>query len=255
VRKLIVIFFYFLFVSLSFSQTKGELPCISKTFQVAVHVVKDEFGNKNINMTDIYSYFDQLNIYFEPICISFNICDTLTIDNFAFDTITKDVHDAYMQSLYNLNNRINVYYVTNIIGTNINGFATLGGIKNFNLGGIVIEKISTALTLAHEMGHYFGLKHTFEGSGTELVNGSNCNIAGDEICDTPADPYNENEDPFAYVDATCTFISLKQDLNDHFYNPHVSNIMSYYLHCDCGNFTHGQYMKMAQTYLGGVGMW
>ena len=40
-------------------------------------------------------------------------------------------------------------------------------------GGIVIEKetmmAAGSTTLPHEMGHFFGLLHTFEGSGIELV--------------------------------------------------------------------------------------
>ncbi len=46
-------------------------------------------------------------------------------------------------------------------------------------------------TIAHEMGHYFGLLHTHEtANGTELVNGTNCGTAGDLLCDTPADGFH-----------------------------------------------------------------
>ena len=44
-------------------------------------------------------------------------------------------------------------------------------------------------TLSHELGHYFDLYHTHETSfGTECPSGSNCQSAGDMVCDTPADP-------------------------------------------------------------------
>jgi hypothetical protein len=95
---------------------------------------------------------------------------------------------------------------------------------------------------------FFSLKHTFEGNGSELVDGSNCTVEGDGICDTPADPYVEGEDLALYVDNTCRFISNKQDLAGNYYNPDLGNIMSYY-ECDTCGFTWGQLTAMAQAYL------
>ena len=61
------------------------------------------------------------------------------------------------------------------------GYATMppnGGA----LDGIVITAFGRLL--AHEMGHYLGLYHTFE--GLNCANG-NCKTDGDRICDTPPD--------------------------------------------------------------------
>jgi hypothetical protein len=119
----------------------------------------------------------------------------------------------------------------------------------------VLKKLSSVRVMQHEFGHYFGLPHTFEGSGAELANGSNCTTAGDLICDTPSDPYVDGDDPNSYVDGNCKFISMKKDANGQYYDPMVGNIMSYYSDaCVCG-FTHDQYMKMAKTYLSKIGMW
>jgi hypothetical protein len=38
------------------------------------------------------------------------------------------------------------------------------------------------------MGHNLGLLHTFEEPPKEYVDESNCNTAGDLVCDTSADP-------------------------------------------------------------------
>ena len=103
------------------------------------------------------------------------------------------------------------------------------------------------------MGHYFDLLHTFEGNGSELVNGDNCEVAGDGICDTPADPFVPNDEMADYMSG-CTFINGKVDINGEFYRPDVGNIMSYYP-CSCG-FTTGQYIRMAETCVAASGsMW
>lgn len=41
-------------------------------------------------------------------------------------------------------------------------------------------------TLTHEVGHYLGLAHTFE--GTSVCTETDCNVDGDGICDTPPTP-------------------------------------------------------------------
>ena len=40
--------------------------------------------------------------------------------------------------------------------------------------------INKGRTLTHELGHFFNLRHTFDGCG------NNCNFSGDRVCDTPA---------------------------------------------------------------------
>lgn len=94
--------------------------------------------------------------------------------------------------------------------------------------------------LAHELGHVFGLPHTdgLYGSGIpELVDGSNCAIAGDLICDTPADPglYLPN----MVEPGTCAYIGTVTDANGDSYAPLPLNIMSA-APCLKDSFTPGQ---------------
>tara|TARA_R110001592_G_scaffold119491_5_gene322650 strand:- start:2429 stop:2758 length:330 start_codon:yes stop_codon:yes gene_type:complete len=102
------------------------------------------------------------------------------------------------------------------------------------------------------MGHYFGLPHTWAGAnapGSELADGSNCTTAGDQICDTPADPFIEGTEGEDYVDDDCRFIDMQQDANGDYYTPDIGNIMSYYPdRCKCG-FSHDQFWVMVNTYL------
>ncbi|MCB0760874.1 MAG: hypothetical protein KDC12_05075 [Flavobacteriales bacterium] len=85
--------------------------------------------------------------------------------------------------------------------------------------------------LAHEVGHALGLPHTHgytnNGTTNELVDGSNCETAGDHFCDTPADPNLLN-----YINSSCVYTGTLTDANGDFYTPNTHNLMSYtYSHC------------------------
>jgi len=101
-------------------------------------------------------------------------------------------------------------------------------------------------TLAHEIGHFFALFHPHFGwdgqawdlnihgnpspeiasngqTPTEKVNGSNCNTAGDFLCDTPPD-YN-----FGITwQQSCNYDGEAQDPNGEVVNPDETLIMSYF---------------------------
>ncbi len=255
--------FKFLFILLfiyttATSQTKDRLPCIDKTFSIVAHIVNDSLHKPNITEAAIRASLIALNKNFAPICVSFEICEFRYIENFSYNEIKEKENWIELQNQFHVKNRINIYFVQKIITPpSAAGFAGLGQIGSMNEGGIVIVKGSLAVgnVMSHEMGHYFGLLHTFEGNGTEYADGSNAATAGDMIKDTPADPYVENDPKTAYVDANCKFISMKKDAHGQYYDPIVGNIMSYYPpECACG-FTDQQYIKMANTYLSNKKMW
>lgn len=253
---LTVIIFIFCIPFQTFCQLNYKyesLPCLNKKFSILAHVTINESGDTEITEETISGAIDSLNNFFEPICVSFEICAFDTISNWQFNELNDNDEWQDMQVKYHKANRINMFFVADTQLPNACGFAGLGGINNLESGGIVIQKIDCVgpgiKTIPHEMGHYFGLVHTFVGNGDELVNGANCDTAGDNICDTPADPFVEGDDVALYVDVGegCRFISPKLDANGEYYRPDVGNIMSYYPNtCRCG-FTHQQYLKMAET--------
>lgn len=116
-------------------------------------------------------------------------------------------------------------------------------------------------TIAHEFGHFFSLPHphvgwdcypyTTEdytnpvnvqftipcdgGGGSNLIelhNRSNCNTAGDRICDTPED-YNLG---LFYVSG-CVQNTTIRDFNNEVIKPMVNNFMGYYTDCPSYEFT------------------
>jgi len=228
-----------------------SLPCLNKKFTIVAHIFRDSLGQPTVTENQIRQAVEDINPFFEPICVSFEVCEFRYHDNWQHDVLEDtDEEIPEITTKYNVERRINMYFVTFFSSTiNACGLAELGGIGNPTSAFILIRKdCVNARVFAHEMGHFFSLKHTFEGSGTELVDGSNCTVEGDGICDTPADPYEEGDDLANYVDNTCRFINNKQDLAGNYYNPDLGNIMSYY-ECNTCGFTWGQLTAMAQAYL------
>ena len=145
-----------------------------------------------------------------------------------------------MKQIYEVSSMINVYVVGSIIPAVEAGFA--GKVDNF----MVLSHACTSdpKCWSHEMGHFFSLAHTFDTSGgLEFVNGSNCQIAGDSICDTPADI---NPAP---VNGSCQWIGTNKDPNGDYYTPIIGNIMSYHPSPCKTPFTIGQLNKMLNWYI------
>ena len=69
------------------------------------------------------------------------------------------------------------------------GFATFPTLHGEPLDGVVVERSAVGVSatanavLAHEVGHYLGLYHTFQGGCPN----DDCLTAGDRVCDTPPD--------------------------------------------------------------------
>ena len=97
--------------------------------------------------------------------------------------------------------------------------------------------------LIHEMGHCLNLYHTHETAkfGQELVDGSNCETAGDLVCDTPADP-----NLYLWWDdmAGCVFPSGSVTVDGVTYFPDTKNTMSYTKPECMEHFTDGQVSRL-----------
>lgn len=231
---------------------KQSTSCLQRDFVVMAHLVRDTFQNINSTPENIAAALDLVNEWFDPICVRFVLREVDTLDNFQYDIPANFNEIEQLWAHHNEDNRINLYIVSDLSFVSPEPvFATYQGILQTEQGGLLInfdQLNSNPLWLVHGFGHYCGLLDTNEDFDEQLVNGDNCETTGDEVCDTPADPYNEldlENGLAAYIDDECRFIFPGLDENGEYYLTQSGNAMSLYpLDCWCG-LTFGQFERMA----------
>ena len=220
-----------------------------KTISITAWIVKDSLRNPGLTPLDINIAIANTNLDFAPMNMAFKVCAVKYIENFQYDSLvtllppTDKEKQLYVQ--YRDSSTINMYFVSKInkAGGFPAGYAYGPGGKDL----VMIKKgsVGDGKTISHELGHFFGLMHTFEIKfGAEAVNRStNCSTTGDMLCDTEADPYPKG------TEKGCEFISGDKDAAGEYYTPPIGNIMSYYNNaCKCG-FTPQQFAVMTNVYL------
>lgn len=88
----------------------------------------------------------------------------------------------------------NIWVVKSICNGGAGGYAYFPGASSSVDGTVVVYNQFgyDDGTLAHELGHGFGLYHTFQGSsGNSCPTNTNCGSDGDKCCDTP--PHRQND--------------------------------------------------------------
>ncbi|HRG64881.1 MAG TPA: M43 family zinc metalloprotease, partial [Saprospiraceae bacterium] len=114
------------------------------------------------------------------------------LTNYNFNGIDKDLKNL---SRWEPLSYINIWLVNSLSwygNASIAGYAYPPSVAGSQLDGMVLESEyfgkdkSLTVPLIHEMGHYLGLLHTFNGG----CKNDNCLIDGDKVCDTPPDGVN-----------------------------------------------------------------
>ncbi len=193
---------------------------------VMIHIIRQSNGSGGIASDEALQAMDRLNELYIHASIQFYVCsDVQYINNSTYYDYDKS-QMTDLDAAYSVPNVINLY----IAGTVSNGNNGLCGHAQFP-GGLDFVILSMTCmqngsTLAHEMGHYFGVYHTHSTSfGAESADGSDCAVDGDLFCDTPADPKlstSSNLDKEG-----CIYYGDELDENNDPYQPSVVNIMSY----------------------------
>jgi len=239
---------------------------------IKFHSINRNDGGGGIRPNEVVQQMCILNSNFAPYDIQFFLKDqdiNYIFNNAAFNNPTA----ATAILLSNRDNRaMDVFWAQNTTSGG-GGFGVTLGYYSPMQDWIVMrnDQINSGFTLAHEIGHFFSLQHTFLGwepqpwdesihgnpvmqvtapdgiERVELANGSNCGLAADRICDTPPD-YNFGFGWQAGGGCGPFDIDVRDRNNDQVI-PMQDNYMGYFFNCGSYEFTPTQADVMKADFL------
>lgn len=227
-------------------RTKSSLVRIPLVF----HVIRTSSGEGGFSQSQANGLISRINGYYSPASMEFFLAREVNYINSDTYYNLDSSNEGGVAVPNDVTGVINVYFSNSLTS----GGLQLCGYTRFPPSSdrvfMAIGCTFNGTTLEHELGHYFTLFHTHgktnTGTTDELVNGSNCSIAGDDICDTPADPNLSGK-----VGAGCVYTGTNLDANGQPYAPQVSNIMSYAPSSCRIQFTAGQYQRIRNGFENG----
>jgi len=202
---------------------------------------------KNLNST-----IHNLNTTLNTSHIAFNFSPEIKVvydKKLTLEKLYRNDLAEYCISKYGSNEKINLFIIesegilngyTPVLTERFDRYKNKKGYNSVFIGN---KAVFNKTTLAHEIGHFFGLQHTFGKEVTpfstdEIPTGTNCFSSGDWLCDTPADP-------------NMPIKSCNQNLEKSNFKPLFNNYMSYYPNVCKNAFTKEQSIIMhrfAYTY-------
>lgn len=225
---------------------------VTYKFPIQIHIVRQTNGTGGITAAQANQSIVELNADFADAGISFFDCAAINYINNSNYYNFEQTEEEAITDLYNVEGAINLYYF-NRVKYDFNGtLSDICGYAYFPLGfdHLMLRNscILSSNTLSHEMGHYFGLLHPHDTRyGAEAItrdaNNScyNCQTAGDQLCDTDADP-NLN----LLVDINCNYTGTATGpCSGAQYTPQTDNTMAYSSGACASVFTPQQNSRMS----------
>lgn len=237
---------------------------------VYFHLTADASGNGRLRHRFPLDELCDLNEAYAPGEIQFYLAKHPTYGIFDETLNNNNIYDT-QTSYFSMNthrhqNALNLFAVN----TAVNGAGGLDGVilgyYNTDRDWVVLRKDEIGTnsgTAPHEIGHFFSLLHTHSGWDaqpfdssfptwpiapamspggvpTERMNGTNCTIAGDFLCDTRPD-YN-----FGFGWPNCNYDGGAKDPLGVLVDPMEDNFMGYFISCAPYSFTDDQFAAIKQ---------
>lgn len=215
---------------------------------ISAHIVRSSDGTGGLTEQELAEAIEDVNgIYSLTNMTFFLFGDINYVDNDAYYDFNSDDETA-LTSVNNVENTINVYFFNSATSGDfaVCGYAYFPSSERDHI--VMVNSCTTnGSTFPHELGHYFSLYHTHgktnTGTTDELVDGSNCTSAGDDICDTAADPNLSGK-----VTGSCVYTGTDTDSNGDEYVPNPKNLMSYSQKQCRDEFSQGQADRIVSAY-------
>ena len=229
-----------------------NLDTTKSTFKLRIVDVTSSFSNQSITEENVVEVIEIINHAFSETNFQFElfsfeqIAYDKTIENLRendwklYDEFVRAQQENGMVNLFVFDNQqyCEVGFMTKTC-SRTGGFAYPIGYNTFSVFLNEFDFLHKKI-LPHELGHFFGLRHTFHNShfvngisedNTEMVdhylNQELGSKFGDQVYDTPADPNEE-----IYVDySTCEMKWNYETSTKKEYKPLINNYMNYYKPC------------------------
>lgn len=218
---------------------------------VKFHLVGDDDGSKRVTYERVFDQLCLLNKQFDGTCIQFYIHEGFNEINSTLINENQGIPSINLMAGEVDEDALNIFIVNDVLPPGGSNLGVNLGFYDFANNWVVVWKfeVGESNVMAKQLGYQFDLLPCYFGWGsegynqgttpnpapaiapngftpTELMDGSNCDVAGDMICDTPPD-YNflfeeENcELPFEVLDPSGTAIE-----------PNANLVMGSFFDCD-----------------------
>lgn len=219
----------------------GIVPLAPRTFNVYFHVIKSSTGAGSVTNQQIQDQINVLNAAFAPTGFNFNLVAVDTTVNDSWYTAGPGTTaQTAMKNALRVGGKADLNLYANNIGGGLLGYATFPSsyasrpkddgvvLLNASLPGGTAAPYNLGDTGTHEVGHWVGLFHTFQGGCSRQASSG-----GDLVSDTPAEKSPAYGCPTGRD--TCTNIAGLDP---------ITNFMDYVDDACMNTFSAGQFTRM-----------